>query len=123
LRELIIEKRPIRQLKEVGYRNGTRSLTEAALRLVARAKPRSKSCAVSRFQARRLLLGCSASTSPAAGRKQARLPLSSLASLAVDPPPRGSLPLPPCARPAGLSLKLAPPPPARGTHRVERDAR
>ncbi|EXI90403.1 MAG: Type II traffic warden ATPase [Candidatus Accumulibacter regalis] len=35
LRELIIEKRPIRQLKEVAYRNGTRSLTEAALRLVA----------------------------------------------------------------------------------------
>ncbi|MFZ4536467.1 GspE/PulE family protein [Propionivibrio sp.] len=35
LRELIIEKRPIRQLKEAAYRNGTRSLTEAALRLVA----------------------------------------------------------------------------------------
>ena len=35
LRELIIEKRPLRQLKEVAYRNGTRSLTEAALRLVA----------------------------------------------------------------------------------------
>ncbi|MEF8770940.1 MAG: type II/IV secretion system protein [Candidatus Accumulibacter phosphatis] len=35
LRELIIEKRPIRQLKELAYRNGTRSLTEAALRLVA----------------------------------------------------------------------------------------
>ena len=38
LRELIIEKRPIRQLKEVAYRNGTRSLTEAALRLVARGE-------------------------------------------------------------------------------------
>ncbi|HCZ14723.1 MAG TPA: general secretion pathway protein GspE, partial [Candidatus Accumulibacter sp.] len=35
LRELIIDKRPIRQLKEVAYRNGTRSLTDAALRLVA----------------------------------------------------------------------------------------
>ncbi|MCP5229673.1 GspE/PulE family protein [Accumulibacter sp.] len=35
LRELIIEKRPIRQLKEVAYRHGTRSLMEAALRLVA----------------------------------------------------------------------------------------
>ena len=35
LRELIIEKRPLRQLKDVAYRNGTRSLTEAALRLVA----------------------------------------------------------------------------------------
>jgi general secretion pathway protein E len=38
LRELIIEKRPIRQLKELAYRNGTRSLTEAALRLVARGE-------------------------------------------------------------------------------------
>ena len=38
LRELIIEKRPIRQLKEAAYRNGTRSLTEAALRLVARGE-------------------------------------------------------------------------------------
>jgi type II secretory ATPase GspE/PulE/Tfp pilus assembly ATPase PilB-like protein len=35
LRELIIEKRPLRQLKEVAYRNGTRGLLEAALRLVA----------------------------------------------------------------------------------------
>ncbi|MBK7953446.1 MAG: Flp pilus assembly complex ATPase component TadA [Candidatus Accumulibacter sp.] len=35
LRELIIEKRPIRQLKEAAHRNGTRSLTEAALRVVA----------------------------------------------------------------------------------------
>ena len=38
LRELIIDKRPIRQLKEAAYRNGTRSLTEAALRLVARGE-------------------------------------------------------------------------------------
>jgi general secretion pathway protein E len=38
LRELIIDKRPIRQLKELAYRNGTRSLTEAALRLVARGE-------------------------------------------------------------------------------------
>mgnify|MGYP000940136896 CR=1 FL=1 len=38
LRELIIDKRPIRQLKEVAYRNGTRSLTEAALRLVAQGE-------------------------------------------------------------------------------------
>ena len=35
LRELIIEKRPIRQLKDAAFRNGTRSLTQAALRLVA----------------------------------------------------------------------------------------
>ncbi|HNC52508.1 MAG TPA: GspE/PulE family protein [Accumulibacter sp.] len=38
LRELIIEKRPLRQLKELAYRNGTRSLTEAALRLVAQGE-------------------------------------------------------------------------------------
>ncbi|WP_291995073.1 GspE/PulE family protein [Candidatus Accumulibacter sp. ACC003] len=35
LRELIIDKRPIRQLKEAAYRSGTRSLMAAALRLVA----------------------------------------------------------------------------------------
>ena len=38
LRELIIEKRPIRQLKEAAFRSGTRSLTEAALRLVAKGE-------------------------------------------------------------------------------------
>ncbi len=38
LRELIIDKRPIRQLKELAYRNGTRSLTDAALRLVAQGE-------------------------------------------------------------------------------------
>ena len=35
LRELIIDKRPLRQLKDAAHRNGTRSLNDAALRLVA----------------------------------------------------------------------------------------
>ena len=34
LREMVVEKMPIRQIKEVAYRNGTRSLREEALRLV-----------------------------------------------------------------------------------------
>jgi len=34
LREMVIEKTPIRQIKEAAHRNGTRSLREAALRLV-----------------------------------------------------------------------------------------
>jgi general secretion pathway protein E len=34
VRELIIEKRPIRHIKEAARRNGTRSLREAALELV-----------------------------------------------------------------------------------------
>lgn len=34
LRELIIDRRPIRQIKEVAHRNGTRSLADAALTLV-----------------------------------------------------------------------------------------
>lgn len=34
LRELIIDRRPIRQIKEVAHRNGTRSLADAALALV-----------------------------------------------------------------------------------------
>lgn len=38
IRELIVEKRPIRQIKEAARRNGTRSLREAALELVARGE-------------------------------------------------------------------------------------
>jgi general secretion pathway protein E len=34
LREMVVEKMPIRQIKEAAHRNGTRSLREAALRLV-----------------------------------------------------------------------------------------
>ena len=36
IRELIVDKRPIRQIKEAARRNGTRSLREAALELVKR---------------------------------------------------------------------------------------
>ncbi len=36
IRELIIDKRPIRQIKEAARLNGTRSLREAALELVRR---------------------------------------------------------------------------------------
>jgi general secretion pathway protein E len=38
LRELIIDKRPIRQIKEAARRNGSRSLREAALALVSRGE-------------------------------------------------------------------------------------
>lgn len=38
IRELIIDKRPIRQIKEAARRNGTRSLREAALELVKRGE-------------------------------------------------------------------------------------
>lgn len=38
LRELIIDKRPIRQIKEAARRNGSRSLREAALELVSRGE-------------------------------------------------------------------------------------
>lgn len=38
LREMIVEKRPIRQIKEVARANGTRSLREAALALVRRGE-------------------------------------------------------------------------------------
>jgi general secretion pathway protein E len=38
LREMIVEKRPIRQVKEVALRNGTRSLRHAALELVRRGE-------------------------------------------------------------------------------------
>ncbi len=38
IRELIIEKRPIRQIKEAARQNGTRSLREAALELVKRGE-------------------------------------------------------------------------------------
>ena len=38
IREMIVEKRPIRQVKEAAARNGTRSLREAALALVARGE-------------------------------------------------------------------------------------
>jgi general secretion pathway protein E len=38
IRELIVEKRPIRQIKEAARRNGTRSLREAALELVKRGE-------------------------------------------------------------------------------------
>jgi general secretion pathway protein E len=36
IRELIVEKRPIRQIKAAAYANGTRSLRHAALELVRR---------------------------------------------------------------------------------------
>ena len=38
LREMIVEKRPIRQIKEAAFRNGTRSLREAGLALVRRGE-------------------------------------------------------------------------------------
>jgi general secretion pathway protein E len=36
IRELIVEKRPIRQIKQAAYANGTRSLRQAALEVVKR---------------------------------------------------------------------------------------
>jgi hypothetical protein len=36
IRELIVDKRPIRQIKQAAYENGTRSLRQAALELVKR---------------------------------------------------------------------------------------
>jgi general secretion pathway protein E len=36
IREMIVEKRPIRQIKEAAWANGTRSLRDAALELVRR---------------------------------------------------------------------------------------
>ena len=38
LREMIVDKRPIRQIKEAARANGTRSLREAALALVKRGE-------------------------------------------------------------------------------------
>nr|MDH4393573.1 type II/IV secretion system protein [Aquabacterium sp.] len=38
LRELILEKRPMRQIKEAARRNGTRTLREAALDLARRGQ-------------------------------------------------------------------------------------
>jgi general secretion pathway protein E len=38
IRELIVEKQPVRQIKEAARRNGTRSLREAALKLVGRGE-------------------------------------------------------------------------------------
>jgi general secretion pathway protein E len=38
IREMIIEKRPIRHIKEAARKNGTRSLREAALELVKRGE-------------------------------------------------------------------------------------
>jgi general secretion pathway protein E len=36
IRELIVDKRPIRQIKQAAYANGTRSLRAAALEVVKR---------------------------------------------------------------------------------------
>jgi general secretion pathway protein E len=38
IRELIVEKKPIRMVKEAARQNGTRSLREAGLRLVMQGK-------------------------------------------------------------------------------------
>jgi len=38
IRELVIEKRPVRHIKEAARLNGTRSLREAALELVRRGE-------------------------------------------------------------------------------------
>ena len=38
IRELIVDKRPIRHIKEAARENGTRSLREAALELVKRGE-------------------------------------------------------------------------------------
>ncbi|MDY6948485.1 MAG: type II/IV secretion system protein, partial [Pseudomonadota bacterium] len=38
LRELVVDKQPVRRIKEIANRNGTRSLQQAALDLVANGR-------------------------------------------------------------------------------------